>query len=80
MMAITSAGLTSGHGTGHFIDMDKLRFLIFALGTAGIVATLLVAIAFGLDIPPGTLRTGALLGVVAVGAVLTGCIILGRNK
>jgi hypothetical protein len=80
MMPIKSAGITSGHGTGHFIDMHRLRFLVFAAGTAAIVATVLGSIALDLDIPPDTLRTGALLAVVAVGIALTGGALIDRNK
>jgi hypothetical protein len=60
-----------------------IRFIvpIFVLGTAVMVATILVVVAhFGLGIARSTIRTDALRGIIFVGIALAGSALLKRNK
>ena len=60
-----------------------IRFIvpIFMLGTAVMVATILVVVAhFGLGIARSTIRTDALVGIIVVGIALAGSTLLNRNK
>jgi len=60
-----------------------IRFIvpIFVLGTAVMVATILVVVAhFGLGIARSTIRTDALVGIIFVGIALAGSTLLKRNK
>jgi hypothetical protein len=60
-----------------------IRFIvpIFVLGTAVMVATILVVVAhFGLGIPRSTIRTDALVGIIFVGIALAGSTLLKRDK
>jgi hypothetical protein len=60
-----------------------IRFIvpIFVLGTAVMVATILVVVAhFGLGIARSTIRTDALAGIIFVGIALAGSTLLKRNK
>jgi len=59
-----------------------IRFIvpIFVLGTAVIVATILVVVAhFGLGIARSTIRTDALVGIIFVGFALAGSTLLKRD-
>jgi hypothetical protein len=60
-----------------------IRFIvpIFVLGTAVMVATILVVVAhFGLGIARSTIRTDALAGIIFVGIALAGSTLLKRDK
>ena len=60
-----------------------IRFIvrIFVLGTAVMVATVLVVVAhFGLGIARSTIRTDALVGIIFVGIALAGSTLLKRDK
>ena len=60
-----------------------IRFIvpIFVLGTAVMVATILVVVAhFGLGITRSTIRTDALVGIIFVGIALAGSTLLKRDK
>ena len=60
-----------------------IRFIvpIFVLGTAVMVATILVVVAhFGLGIARSTIRTDALVGISFVGIALAGSTLLKRDK
>jgi hypothetical protein len=60
-----------------------IRFIvpIFVLGTAIMVATILVVVAhFGLGIARSTIRTDALVGIIFVGIALAGSTLLKRDK
>ena len=60
-----------------------IRFIvpIFVLGTAVMVATILVVVAhFGLGMARSTIRTDALAGIIFVGIALAGSTLLKRNK
>jgi hypothetical protein len=60
-----------------------IRFIvpIFVLGTAVMVATILVVVAhFGLGIARSTIRTDALVGIISVGIALAGSTLLKRDK
>jgi hypothetical protein len=60
-----------------------IRFIvpIFVLGTAVMVATILVVVAhFGLGIARSTIRTDALVGIIFVGIALAGSTLLKRDK
>jgi hypothetical protein len=60
-----------------------IRFIvpIFVLGTAVMVATILVVVAhFGLGIARSTIRTDALVGIIFVGIALAGSTLLKRHK
>jgi hypothetical protein len=60
-----------------------IRFIvpIFVLGTAVMVATILVVVAhFGLGIARSTIRTDALVGIIFVGVALAGSTLLKRDK
>ena len=60
-----------------------IRFIvpIFVLGTAVMVATILVVVAhFGLGIARSTIRTDALAGIIFVGIALAGSTLLKRDE
>jgi hypothetical protein len=60
-----------------------IRFIvpIFVLGTAVMVATILVVVAhFGLGIARSTIRTDALVGIIFVGITLAGSNLLKPDK
>jgi galactitol-specific phosphotransferase system IIC component len=60
-----------------------IRFIvpIFVLGTAVMMATILVVVAhFGLGIARSTIRTDALVGIIFVGIALAGSTLLKRDK
>jgi hypothetical protein len=60
-----------------------IRFIvpIFVLGTAVMVATILVVVAhFGLGIARSTIRTDALVGIIFVGIALAGSNLLKPDK
>jgi hypothetical protein len=60
-----------------------IRFIvpIFVLGTAVMVATILVVVAhFGLGIARSTIRTDALVGIIFVGITLAGSNLLKPGK
>ena len=60
-----------------------IRFIvpIFVLGTAVMVATILVVVAhFGLGIARSTIRTDALVGISFVGIALAGSTLLKRDE
>jgi len=60
-----------------------IRFIvpIFVLGTAVMVATILVVVAhFGLGIARSTIRTDALVGIIFVGIALAGSTLLKPDK
>ena len=60
-----------------------IRFIvpIFVLGTAVMVATILVVVAhFGLGIARSTIRTDALVGIIFVGIALAGSTLLKRDE
>jgi hypothetical protein len=60
-----------------------IRFIvpIFVLGTAVMVATILVVVAhFGLGIARSTIRTDALVGIIFVGIALAGSTLLKWDK
>jgi hypothetical protein len=60
-----------------------IRFIvpIFVLGTAVMVATILVVVAhFGLGIARSTIRTDALVCIIFVGIALAGSTLLKRDK